>query len=474
MSRGRRRTVRALVVLGSLLAFLSVFAIWTERQALNTDDWTDTSGRLLENKTIRTALSDYLVEQLYENVDVRKELEDVFPDDAKDLAGPAAGGLRQVAGQGAEKALETSTAQGLWEEANRTTHEQLLAVLEDKKEAIETDEGNVRLNLGSLLTNLADQVGIGEDLAEKLPPDAAQIEILKSDELKTAQNVAVAIKGLALVLSILTFAAFGAAIYLSRDGRWVTVLLSGAGLIAAGFAVIVARQIAGGIVVDNLVKTENVKPAAEAAWSIGTSLMVSIAVTVIVVGALFAVAGWLASPTPGARTTRRYIAPSLHLHVAFVYTGLALLVCLYFLTGPSQGLRAFITTLIVAGMAAFGIHELRKQTEEEYPEATYDSVYGRTRDKVVSAVKDANIPERVGEQASKIRLPERRPGAESETSEDGAEAPTAAMPSAAAPPVDAEDARLQRLQKLGDLRDKGILTDEEFAAEKSRLLGGGS
>src|SRR3954452_4047850 len=318
MSRGRRRTVRGLVILGSLLAFLSVFAIWTERQALNTDDWVNTSGRLLHNKTIRAALSDYLVEQLYENVDVRKELEGVFPGDAKDLAGPAAGGLRQVAGQGAEKALETSTAQQLWEESNRTAHEQLLAVLENKKEAVETEEGNVRLNLGSLLTNLADQVGIGEDLAEKLPPDAAQIQIRKSDQLRTAQNIAVAVKGLALVLSILTFAAFSAAIYLSRGSRWVPVLLSGIGLSAAAFAVIVARHIAGGIVVGQLVKNDSVKPAGEAAWSIGTSLMVSIATTVIVVGVLFAAAVRLPPPPPGARTPRRYIAPTLHLHVAYV------------------------------------------------------------------------------------------------------------------------------------------------------------
>jgi hypothetical protein len=471
MSRGRRRTVRALVIVGSLLAFLSVFAIWTERQALNTDDWVGTSGRLLHNETIRAAVGEYLVDQLYENVDVRKELEDILPGDAKDLAGPAAGGLRQVAGQGAEKALETSTAQELWEESNRTAHEQLLAVLENKKEAVETEEGNVRLNLGSLVTNLADQVGIGEDLAEKLPPDAGQIEILKSDQLKTAQNIAIAVKGLALLLSILTFAVFAAAIYLSRGGRWVTVLLSGIGLIAAGFAVVVARHIAGGIVVDSLVRTENVKPAAEAAWSIGTSLMVSIATTVIVVGLLFAAAGWLASPTPGARTTRRYIAPTLRLHAAYVYTGLAILVCLYFLTGPTQGLRAFLTTLIVAAMAAFGINELRKQAAEEFPDASYGDVFGRTRDRVVGAVKDANIPERVGEQASKLRLPEvRRPGnGEREGTQTApAEAPTATMP------VHEEDARLQRLEKLGELRAKGILTDEEFAAEKARLLDGSS
>ncbi|HEV2791373.1 MAG TPA: SHOCT domain-containing protein [Solirubrobacterales bacterium] len=470
MSRGRRRTVRGLVILGSILAFLSAVAIWTERQALDTGDWVSTSGRLLQNQTIRTELSDYLVDQLYENVDIRKELEERLPDDLKEFSGPAAGGLRQVAGQGAEKVLETSTAQELWEESNRTAHEQLLAVLEDKKEAVSTEEGRVSLNLGLLLQNLAEQVGIGEDLVEKLPPEAAQIEILRSDELKTAQNIAIAVKGLALLLSILTFAAFGAAIYLSRDGRWVTVLLSGVGLIAAGFAVVVARQIAGGIVVDELVKTESVKPAGEAAWSIGTSLMVSIATTVIVVGVLFAAAGWLASPTPGARAARRFIAPTLRLHVGYVYTGLAILVGLYFLSGPSQGLRSFLTTLIVAGMAAFGVHELRKQTASEHPEATYDDVFGQTKDKVVNAVKDADIPGKVGEQTSKLRLPEvRLPGAGDDGEGSGpggqaAEAPTATLP------VSDEDARLQRLERLGALRDKGILTEEEFAAEKARLL----
>ncbi|MDX6595424.1 MAG: hypothetical protein QOI72_806, partial [Solirubrobacterales bacterium] len=197
MSRARRRTVKGLVILGSVLAFLSVFAIWTERQALNTDDWVSTSDRLIQNPTIRGAVSEYLVDQLYENVDVEAELKDILPGDTKELAGPAAGGLRQVAGSGAEKVLETSTAQTLWEDANRSAHEQLVSVLEDKGEAVSTTEGNVSLNLGSLLTNLASQVGIGQNLAEKLPPNAGQIQILHSDELKTAQNIAIAIKGLA-------------------------------------------------------------------------------------------------------------------------------------------------------------------------------------------------------------------------------------------------------------------------------------
>ncbi len=458
MSRARRRTVKALVVLGSVLAFLSVFAIWTERQALNTDDWVETSGRLIEDEKIRAALSDYLVEQVYDNVDVEKELEGILPGDLKDLAGPASGGLRQVAGGGAEQVLQTTTAQDLWKDANRSAHEQLLAVLENKKEAVETDEGEVTLQLGSLVTNLADQIGIASQLAEKLPPDAGQITILRSDELKTAQDIAVAIKGLAIVLTLLTLLCFGLAIYLSRDSRWVTILSCGIGLIAAGFAVIVFREIAGGIVVDQLVKEESVKPAAEAAWSISTSLMVGIATTVIVFGVLFGIAGWLGSPTGSARATRRFTTPFLRDYVPYVYTGLAVVICFYFLSAPTQNLRSFLTALILAGFVAFGIHELRRQTSEEFPDAELDDYFGGAKDRVVGAVKSADIGERV----SKLRRPEvRRPG--------GGEGEPG--PESTAAPVDDEDSRLRRLERLADLHAKGVLTDEELAAEKARVLG---
>ncbi len=456
MSRARRRTVKALVVLGSILAFLSILAIWTERQALNTNDWVDTSGRLIQNEKIRAAVGDYLVDQLYANVDIEKELEGILPGETKELAGPVSGGLRQVAGGGAEEVLKSSTAQELWKDANRATHEQLLAVLENKKEAVSTEEGEVTLNLGSLVTNLASQVGIGAQLAEKLPPDAGQITILRSDQLKTAQDIVVAIKGLALLFSLLTLLCLGLAVYLSREGRWVTVLFCGVGLIAAGFAAIVFRSIAGGIVVDQLVTEESVKPAAEAAWSIGTSLMISIATTVIVVGVLAGIAGWLGSPTGSARASRRFMAPVLRDHVPYVYTGLVVLVCIYFLSASVQNLRSFLTTLILAGFVAFGIHELRRQSEEEFPDVQIADYFGGAKDRVVGTVKSANL----GERASKLRLPEvRRPG-------EGAEAPADTAPSA-----DQQDARLRRLEQLADLRDKGALTDEEFAAEKARALG---
>ena len=49
-----------------------------------------------------------------------------------------------------------------------------------------------------------------------------------------------------------------------------------------------------------------------------------------------------------------------------------------------------------------------------------------------------------------------------------AQAPQEAAP---APPVEAEEDPYEALTKLGKLHEQGILTDEEFAAEKAKILG---
>jgi hypothetical protein len=48
----------------------------------------------------------------------------------------------------------------------------------------------------------------------------------------------------------------------------------------------------------------------------------------------------------------------------------------------------------------------------------------------------------------------------------------AAQQAAAAPPAaPTEDDAIAQIEKLGALKDKGLLTEEEFAAQKAKLLG---
>ncbi|GAA3772008.1 hypothetical protein GCM10022403_004100 [Streptomyces coacervatus] len=49
--------------------------------------------------------------------------------------------------------------------------------------------------------------------------------------------------------------------------------------------------------------------------------------------------------------------------------------------------------------------------------------------------------------------------------------PAAPPPPPAAAQPSAGSALLDELKRLGELRDQGVLTDEEFAAAKARLLG---
>jgi hypothetical protein len=40
-----------------------------------------------------------------------------------------------------------------------------------------------------------------------------------------------------------------------------------------------------------------------------------------------------------------------------------------------------------------------------------------------------------------------------------------------APPADDMDAKLAQLRELGELKSQGVLSEEEFAAQKARILG---
>src|SRR6185436_3448730 len=117
---------------------------------------------------------------------------------------------------------------------NRTAHQMLMRVLEGGGTAVSTENGTVVLNLKTLLEELETQVGIGGRLAGALPADAAQITVLKSDQLATAQDVAKLIDGLPIVLTALSLLLFAAALLLAPDVRRHTVRGYGIGLMVAG------------------------------------------------------------------------------------------------------------------------------------------------------------------------------------------------------------------------------------------------
>ena len=68
--------------------------------------------------------------------------------------------------------------------------------------------------------------------------------------------------------------------------------------------------------------------------------------------------------------------------------------------------------------------------------------------------------------------PQAEPAAAPAPAPQAAPAPVAAAPAAPAPAADSSalDAKFAQLAKLGELKNAGVLTEEEFAAEKAKIL----
>jgi len=364
---GHPRIVAALVVVATLIAFLAVFSIWVNRQALNTDNWVDTSGKLLRNDEIKTQLSNYLADELFASVDVQAELEKTFPPRLAPLAGPAAGGLHQLAPQVAERALDTAQAESLWANANRAAHETLLKILNDEGSVVSTGNGEVTLDLGSLVSESGGELGVAGKLASKLPPNAGQLTILKSDQLSMAQDASSLVRHLPIVLTLLALFLYGLAIILAGPRRRQALRAVGFGFIVAGALSLLLRRIGEGSVTDALAGTDAVKPAVEAVWDIGTSLLVTVAVSAISFGILVVIAAWIAGPTRLATRLREEAAPYLR-ERGTSYGAVALVFLALVLWAPVVAFQKPIGMILLAVLLVLGTEALRRQTAAEFPE----------------------------------------------------------------------------------------------------------
>ena len=111
--------------------------------------------------------------------------------------------------------------------------------------------------------------------------------------------------------------------------------------------------------------------------------------------------------------------------------------------------------LVTAGAAAYGAYKLSKQDVDRIEEKTGASIDELEDDELQGAMKDLNIQSQELTDEDKAAL-----------GSQGGEA----APQAPTQPAGGGD-YLDELEKLGDLRDRGIITDQEFEMKKKEILG---
>ena len=366
---GHRKLSLALVVIAGLITFVAIFSIWANRQALNTDNWVNTSGRLLANKKVEERLADYLGQQVAENVNVKGELEAVLPPRLDPLAAAAAGGINQLTPRIAERALESPKLQALWATANRLAHERLLEVLDGGGSTVSTENGEVTLDLKPLVSQIGSELGVGAGLGEKLPADAGKLTILKSDQLEAAQKGANLVRELPIFLTLLALILFAVAVWIAGPRRREALRSVGFAFIIAGLLVLILRSLGGNVLVNSVVANPTAKPAVHEVWDIGTSLLATVATSALAFGILVVIAAWLAGPTKWASRLRQEAAPYVREQRAAVWGAGFVVFLLLVAWAPVAAFHKPLGILIFAVLMAVGIELLARQTVREFPDA---------------------------------------------------------------------------------------------------------
>jgi hypothetical protein len=356
----------ALVVLAAIIGLVSALNIWVKRQALSTDNWTNASSQLLENDEIRGAVSIYLVNQLYDNVDVAGTLEQRLPPNAKGLAQPLAAGLQGAAVNAVNALLARPGVQKLWKEANRRAHRLFMAVLNGKHGVLAATNGNVVLDLGPILEQFKERTGLGGRLEGKLPPDAGQIVIMKGNQLHAARSTVKVIKVLSYFLFFLVLALYALAVWIARGRRTKLLMGVGISLLAVGLLVLVVRRFAGEYLVNALSTNDDAKRAVSAAWAIGTQLLRNTGFNIVIYGVAIMFAAWIAGPSRSATWSRRQLAPTMRDYPILIFGVVTVVLLLILLAGPTDAQRIF-PLLILFALAFVGTEILRRQTAREFP-----------------------------------------------------------------------------------------------------------
>jgi hypothetical protein len=303
--RWRRALVAILVIVGCILAPLSVLTVWMKTTLLDTDNYVATVAPLAHNPKVQNALADRVSNAVGPNSDLEQRIVDRLPARAKFLGPRISSTLESVVHDAALTVLKSDQFATVWKDVNRRAHARLIAILEDKGQLVSTKNGDVTIELGPIIDKVNSQLeSHGIDAFSNAAKSASnqQIVLIQSVWLKRSQKITNLLQKLAIILPILTLLCFGVAIWLSPNRRR-TILRSGLGF-ALGMALLLIA-FSGGRRFYLSSLPSRVNPAAAGAVYDQLLGALKLALRAAFVFALIVVlAAWLSGPARSATAAR--------------------------------------------------------------------------------------------------------------------------------------------------------------------------
>ncbi len=320
-----------LIVIGCVLAPVSVLAVWTANQVSDTSRYVANVTPLISDPAIQNALTDKITNEIVTQLNVpgltsqaatllnQKGLSRVATL-LQGFSGSLASAVQGFVHTRVHKIITGPRMANAWVQVNRVAHEQLVAALSGRttsNNAVSVSNGQVTLDLAPFIqVAKQDLASRGLTIVNSIPIIHVTFALFPSKDLVKAQTAYRLINDLKWVLPIVTLVLLGLGIYIAKGHRRATI---GAGLgFAASMLVLGAGLlIARGIYLNSVPNSTLPSDAAAAAFDTLVRFIRIALRTFLVVGLVVAAAAFITGPSVTAVRTRGAFASAL----AWIRTG---------------------------------------------------------------------------------------------------------------------------------------------------------
>ena len=238
-ARQRWRTIVAtlLIVVGCVLAPLSVAAVWTRNQVTNTDRYVATVAPLADDPAIQNAIADQITAQVFNYIDVQgltnqavdalaeRGLTPVLAEQLRALSVPIANGVQSFTRSQVGRVVESDAFADAWVQANRVAHQELVAALTGEGGGSVTVENDtVSLNMAAFIETVKQRlVESGFSVAARIPEVDASFVLFQSEDITRARSGFNLLNTLGVWLPVIAIVLLVLGVYVARDHRRATV-----------------------------------------------------------------------------------------------------------------------------------------------------------------------------------------------------------------------------------------------------------
>lgn len=309
--RGRSFLAAVLIVLGCLLAPLSVVAAWASDQVGDTDRYVDTVAPLASDPAVQDAVADRVTDALMTRIDLSALLSGVSPDDRPRLekalgrlGGSLEDAVRSLVHDRARAVAASDAFEKVWTEGNRRAHRAVDKALTGKGGgAVELTDDAVTLDLAPVIDRVKQQlVDRGMEVAGRIPEVHTDITLVRSEDVGKVRTYVRVLQFLGDWLAVIAVLLVAGGVLLSVRRRRSLVAGALGAAVAVGLLGIGLRVFRA-VYLDAL--PAGVSPgAAGAVYDAMTRFLGTTVRMVVALGVVVALAAWLTGPGRRATTVR--------------------------------------------------------------------------------------------------------------------------------------------------------------------------